>query len=214
LEKIDRIKLWIYLIFRLLLISAGINAAMHNSWINVFVSLSTLFIISLPSIIERKFRIDYPSEFEILILFFIYASVYLGDMHDFYLKFWWWDIPLHALSGMIFGAVGFSLIYILNSSQRTGIKLTPGFMAAFAFCFSLAAGSLWEIYEFLMDELFGMELQRFGLKDNMWDMIFNTAGAFLVSLLGYRYLRGDRAFLKMIVERFKRINPRIFRRRL
>lgn len=213
MERIDKVKILVYSLFRLLLLYAGITAALRGSWINVVVSSTTLFITFLPSIIERKFRVDYPGEFEILVLLFVYASVYLGDMRDFYVRFWWWDIPLHTLSGMIFGAIGFSLIYILNRSQRTCLKLTPGFMAAFAFCFALAAGSLWEIYEFLMDEFFGMALQGDGLKDNMLDMIFNTAGALLVSVPGYFYLRGSREFLKRIVKRFTRLNPRLFRKK-
>jgi len=206
--SIERIKFWVYVIFRLLLLSAGITAALHNSWINVFVSASTLFITFLPSIIERKFRIDYPSEFEIVVLVFIYASVYLGDMHDFYLRFWWWDVFLHGLSGIIIGAIGFSLIYILNRTERSAVKLNRGFAVLFAFCFSLSIGALWEIYEFLMDRFFGMQMQRFGLNDTMMDLILDVCGALVVSVAGYRYLKYDTGFMRVIVKRFLRLNPK------
>lgn len=213
MERVDKIKLGLGTVFRVLLVYSGIIAATHGSWINVLVSLSTLFLTFLPSLIERKFKIDYPGEFEIVILIFIYLSVYLGDMRDFYLKFWWWDAALHSLSGLIFGAIGFSLIFILNSSERIPLKLSPMFVALFAFCFSLSIGALWEIYEFLMDELFGMKLQRLGLNDTMWDMILDTVSAAVMSTLGYWHIKHRVRILEKPVKRFIRFNPRLFRRK-
>lgn len=212
MEQVDKVKIGLNIAFRVLLIYSVIIAAMRGSWVNVLAALSALLLTFLPSLIERKLKVDYPGEFEIIILLFIFASVYLGDMHDFYLKFRWWDTLLHSLSGLIFGVIGFTLVYILNSSQRAPVKLTPVFIAIFAFCFSLSMGILWEIYEFLMDELFGMKLQRFGLNDTMWDMILDTLGAIVVSAAGYLHLKYKAAFLRNLVKRFTGFNPRLFRR--
>lgn len=213
MDKIDKIKLNVSLVFRILLIIAAVIAATKHAWIDVGTSILTLFLTFLPSVLERKIRVDFPGEFEILILFFIYASIYLGDLRAFYLKFWWWDIMLHSLSGVIFGIIGFSLIYILNRSNRCAVQLSPLFVAFFAFCFAMALGALWEIYEFLMDRLLNLKMQRFGLVDTMWDLIINFFSALFTSSLGYLYLRKRAQFLKGLVDRFVRLNPGLFRKR-
>jgi len=187
--RADRIKLAIYLLFRILVIVAGIIAMFKSDWSNLGLSLVTLFLTFLPSIIKRQFHIHYPSEFEILIVLFIYASMYLGEIHSFYYRFWWWDIMLHTLSGVIIGAIGFSLVYIFNTEENVAIKLSPLFVAIFSFCFATSMGALWEIYEFFMDSIFGLNMQKSGLVDTMWDLIVDALGALVMSVLGYLYLK-------------------------
>jgi hypothetical protein len=47
---------------------------------------------------------------------------------------------------------------------------------------------LWEIFEFAGDQLFGMNMQKEGLTDTMWDLIVDTLGAFVAAVFGYFYL--------------------------
>ena len=210
MDRVDRTKLWIYLTFRIFLVVAGIMAILTKDWTNLALSLVTIFLTFLPAIIKKEFAIYYPGEFEILILFFIYASMYLGEIHSFYYRFWWWDIFLHALSGIIVGAIGFSLVYIFNNEKSVAIKLSPVFVAIFSFSFALSMGGLWEVFEFLVDSLFGLNMQKSGLLDTMWDLIVNTLGALATSILGYLYLKGDIKIFEKIEKRFIRQNPRLF----
>jgi hypothetical protein len=55
---------------------------------------------------------------------------------------------------------GFSLIDILNNSERFHMKLSPIFVAMIAFCFSMTVGVLWEFFEFGMDTFFGRDMQK------------------------------------------------------
>lgn len=61
--------------------------------------------------------------------------------------------------------------------------------------FALGVGALWEIFEFTMDSLFGMNMQKpmlgdpSGLTDTMWDLIVDATGALVISVLGWRYLK-------------------------
>ena len=96
---------------------------------------------------------------------------------------------LHTLSGAIIGAIGFSLVYMLNEKDRVAMKLSPVFVAIFSFGFALSIGTLWEIFEFLMDSLFGFDMQKSGLIDTMWDLIVDALGALVISVLGYLYLK-------------------------
>lgn len=204
MQKIRKIKFWISSVFRILLIVAAILAVFNRNWINLALSLLTLFLTFLPTIIQKKFSIEFPSEIEIVILVFIYASMYLGEIKSYYIKFWWWDLFLHTLSGIIFGAIGFYWVYILNKERSVAIKMSPLFVAVFSFSLAMSIGAIWEIFEFSMDTLFGTNMLKSGLVDTMWDLIVNTFGALLVSLLGYRYLKGNirlsERLIKKIVE--------------
>jgi uncharacterized membrane protein YjdF len=203
MKKPERIKLGILIFFRVLIIAAGIFAIFAKDWLNVFLASVTLLLTFLPDMIERRFKVDYPSEFEIILLFFIYGSLALGEIHGFYTRLWWWDLMLHGFSAIIVGIIGFSLIYILNKEYKVEICLTPMFIAIFSFCFAIAIGALWEVFEFSMDTFFGLNMQKSGLLDTMSDIMVDIAGALTVSIIGYLYLKGGFKFLKGSVKRFK-----------
>jgi hypothetical protein len=90
--------------------------------------------------------------------------------------------------------------------------MKPGFVALFAFMFAVGLGALWEIFEFGMDSLFGLNMQKSGLVDTMWDLIVDVAGALVISILGYGYLvRSENdSFLERWIARFIRANRRFF----
>jgi hypothetical protein len=81
--------------------------------------------------------------------------------------------------------------------------------------FAQGLGSIWEIFEFAMDQLFGLNMQKSGIVDTMWDMIVNAIAAFAISLLGYGYMKTAEvdSFLERMIHRFIRENPKLFRRR-
>ena len=86
-------------------------------------------------------------------------------------------------------------------------------MAVFALAFSVAIGAVWEIFEFAMDSIFGLNMQKSGLVDTMWDLIVDTLGATVIAAMGFGYLRtGKDSFLERWIARFVETNPRLFRR--
>jgi uncharacterized membrane protein YjdF len=97
--------------------------------------------------------------------------------------------------------------------------MRPGFIAFFAFCFAIAVGALWEIFEFAMDELVGTNMQKpflgdpSGLTDTMWDLIVNALGALAIALFGYLYMkRGMSSPVERWIGQLIARNPRMFRR--
>ena len=81
-------------------------------------------------------------------------------------------------------AIGFALIDLFNRSDRFSIKISPYFVAFFAFCFSMTVGVMWEFFEFSMDWFFGLDMQKdwivpdiIGIVDTMKDLIVNFIGA-------------------------------------
>jgi len=116
------------------------------------------------------------------------------------------------------GILGFLLVYVLNESERVDIHMRPRFVALFAFLFAAAVGTLWEIFEFAMDQIAGTYMQKpmfgdpSGLTDTMWDMIVNTLGALGISALGWWYMRHrERSFIETWIRKFIEHNPRLFR---
>ena len=162
-----------------------------------------LFVMTLPSLIHKRFSIQIPTLIEILFYLFLYCAIYLGEVRSFYYLIPFWDTVLHAFSGAMLGTLGFSLVSMLNREVSDFVKLSPFFIALFAFSFALAFGSLWEIYEFLMDSIFQTNMQKFmtydgivlmgsaALKDTMKDIIVDSISALFVSVFGYIYLKNN-----------------------
>lgn len=73
-------------------------------------------------------------------------------------------------------------------------------------------GVVWEIFEFTMDQLFDLNMQKSGLVDTMWDLIVDTVGSGVVALMGLAFLQtGRESFVVHWLQNFTEGNPRLFR---
>ena len=97
---------------------------------------------------------------EIIILLFIFAAEILGEISSFYMRFPYWDTILHTLNGFLCAAVGFSLVDVMNQQKRLLFKMAPSFVSIVSFCFSMTIGAVWEIFEFSMDMIFHLDMQK------------------------------------------------------
>lgn len=155
---------------RILVIVMMILQLFNGNYQNVFLCLLTLVLMIMPSVIQATFKVEIPSPLEIIILLFIFAAEILGEISAFYLKFPYWDTVLHTLNGFLCAAVGFSLVDIMNNQKKLKFELSPLFMAITAFCFSMTIGVVWELFEFAMDNLFRLDMQ----KDTVVNAISST----------------------------------------
>jgi len=195
-------------ILRFTLVIAAGMAVFLQSWITLLVSLVTLVLSFSPTWFEKIYKIDLPLDFELAIIVFIYATLFLGEVSSFYERFWWWDILLHAISAEAFGCIGFIIMYILFKSNK--LKANPIWLSVFAFCFAMTIGALWEIFEFGMDQIFGMNMQKSGLIDTMWDLIVDAIGALSAAIAGYAYMKGSqRSYLSRLINLFIKQNPNL-----
>lgn len=150
----------VYFILRLSVIGVLVAQVFNRNFENVLLCVLTLVLFMLPSFFERRLHIDLPDTLEIVILLFIYAAEILGEIQSFYVQFPNWDTVLHTLNGFLCAAIGFAMVDILNRSDRVSLQLSPFFMAVTAFCFSMTIGVLWEFFEFSMDHIFLMDMQK------------------------------------------------------
>ena len=133
---------------------------LNQNYENVFLCILTLLLLIVPSFVQVTFKIELPTTLEIIVLFFIFAAEILGEINEFYLLFPFWDTVLHTLNGFLAAAIGFSLVDLLNRSERTVFHLSPVFTAIVAFCFSMTIGVVWEFFEFGMDQILGFDMQK------------------------------------------------------
>jgi len=176
-----------------------------------FLALITLAVSVAPLLVARWANITVPPVFIAAVVLFVAGTLFLGEAYDFYNKFWWWDIMLHGGSAVGFGLIGFVLVFMMFQGDRFA---APHFaIAVFAFCFAIALGVIWEVFEFLMDQSFGLNMQKSGLLDTMGDLIMDMLGAFVGAGSGYIYLKGrDKSGLPGVIGDFVRRNPRFFPR--
>ncbi len=168
---------------------------------------SGILVVMLPSVLERKWKLEIPSLITIMYFVFLYCAIYLGEVRSFYFKIPYWDMILHTFSGLMIGSLGFSVVNLLNKSSKP-IALSPLFVAVFAFCFALGLGVLWEIYEFTMDGLMQTNMQKFALEngtallgrealaDTMEDLIVDAVGALVMSVIGYLSLKRNARWME------------------
>lgn len=199
----------------------------HGIWEGVMIAVVTLILFCLPVIFSSKGKIVIPVSFQIFIMLFIFASMYLGEMRGYFYRYDWWDVMLHSISAVVLGYIGFVLIYALNRDRNIHLKLSPFFIALFSFCFAMTVGVVWEIFEFAVDEFLGYNMQkardlelvygefdtRLGVIDTMKDLIMNTIGALFVSIVGYFYCRKKErknSTFGRLKDEFIKYNPKLF----
>lgn len=160
-----------------------------------------IVVMMLPSIITHKWSIPIPDFIYVMYYVFLYCAVFLGEVMSFYYRVAHWDTILHLFSGAMLTALGLILVRLLTQSDRLGIKLSPFFVVLFAFCFSMALGALWEIYEFTIDSIMKLNMQKYlteagevligreALMDTMTDIICDFIAGLMVSVAGYISLK-------------------------
>tara|TARA_Y100000034_G_scaffold136712_1_gene215103 strand:+ start:1309 stop:2451 length:1143 start_codon:yes stop_codon:yes gene_type:complete len=194
---------------RIFLVLAFVGAYYNERWLVLFVAGLAFVITFLPYLLERRWGITIPAEFEIMVILFIYGSLFFGEVRGFYSMFWWWDVLLNLGAAIALGFVGLTVLFVLYKDEK--LDASPLIIAVFAFCFSVAAGTLWEIFEFILDQSFDFALQTSAL-DTMSDVAVNALGALIVSVGGYYYIKsGKTNLVSSFIMKFVDKNPRLFR---
>ena len=119
------------------------------------VCLITFALVLLPSLAERVFRCRMRTGVYLLCILYVLCSM-AGDAYQMYDRVQLWDKLLHTTGGVLFAMFGAYLPCLLNKKDKSGVLLC----AVFAVCFSVTISALWEFYEFGVDQLIGLDMQR------------------------------------------------------
>ena len=162
-----------YIILGVLVMFSLIRAVMLRNYENAFLCVLVFLMFSIPSFVKRQFHLDIPNVLEILVLIYIFAAEILGEIASFFVNISFWDTMLHTTWGFICAALGFSLIDVLNRADKIKFTISPFYVSAASFCFSMTVGVFWEFFEFGMDRFFGKDMQK--------DTVVNYINSYLLS---------------------------------
>lgn len=203
----------IFTIIRYFISASNTNSSLENTIMHSLLCILAIAVFNVPKFLEKRFKVYIPAYISILLFLLIFSHAVLGEIYRAYDDILLFDKILHTTSGITIALVSFSIVSILNNLQKNKFRLSPFFVVLFAFCFTMTAEYLWEIFENCMDRWFGSNMQRWqdsiigevangltsntqgeylhniaggnGLKDTMGDMIVNVFGALGVCIYGY-----------------------------
>jgi hypothetical protein len=143
-------------------------------------------------------------------------SLFLGEIRDYYERFWWWDATLHTISGLLLGILGFMFVYILNEDRHVDLHMRASFVALFAFFFAVGlarsgrySSSGWTNSR--DEHAAGNARRSVRAHRTIHDLIVDSVGAAIVAVAGWRYFAHARASrVDDWAKRFIARNPRIF----
>ncbi|MDR1430747.1 MAG: hypothetical protein LBI99_01340 [Propionibacteriaceae bacterium] len=176
-----------------------------------------LVALGLPSLVQRRFSVQMPDSFLTLFFIFLFCAIYLGEVRSFYYVVPYWDTILHTFSGVMLGALGFSVVLLLNDAKTVGVTLSPAFIALFAGCFAVTWGVVWEFYEYAVDGLLGLNMQKTSLadgtaltgtaalSDTIKDLAVDCAGALSISVVGFIMMKAKPGWLNRFD--FQQVQP-------
>jgi hypothetical protein len=202
----DKIQ-WCLLLFLRFSVVGGLGlAAYYHEWGAFLYSLLALGLMFLPELIKSRARVRLPIEFDVVLVGFMYASVFLGKVGAAYERFWWWDAVLHTSAGFILAYVGFLVLYVKVLQKK--VEATRTLFLLIIFCFALAFGAVWEIFEYTVDQILGGNLQRGSLRDTMWDLIVDGGGALIMARIGVGIIFDKpKGFIARWTQNFVKANP-------
>lgn len=157
--RLSRRSFILYSILRALVIVVLVRSFLAREYENVALCILSLLLFLMPALAEEQLKIEIPPLFEAFIYLFIFAAEILGEINHYYVLIHGWDTMLHTINGFLCAAIGFSMVDLLNR-HSTRFNLSPFFLSMVAFCFSMTIGVLWEFFEFGMDQLFFLDMQK------------------------------------------------------
>ena len=123
---------WVAKVIWALLAFFVLDALFQRNWPLAFVALITLLLSMAPVFVARWADLFIPPSFIAAIVVFIGGTLFLGEVFDFYYRFWWWDLVMHGGSAIGFGLIGFVLVFMMFQGDRYA---APPFAVVFCILF-------------------------------------------------------------------------------
>src|SRR3989344_1171275 len=106
-------------IIRLLLALAFLASFYGSHKLVMFFSISGFLLTFLPLILSRIFKIDIPTYFELVFLFFLYGLMYFWKVRGFYSNFELLSFLMSLSASIALGFIGLALMYSFNKTSNT-----------------------------------------------------------------------------------------------
>ena len=185
LPKNQRI-LWIAL--RIVILGWGVYGLFHGSVVEFLEAIFAIIFTHLWDFFQifgkKSFIIEVEASTQTMLSLFIFIAVCIGSALNNRTTFEHFDIVTHCASGVLSAWFGYDFANIIYRKRG---DLGPAMSSLFSLAFALSIAVGWEIYEFSMDKIYGMTLQK-GNTDTMVDFISCAVGA-VITMLFVSFLR-------------------------
>lgn len=161
-----------------LILLAVASSIMAGEYFLGFASGIAFLLTMAPTLVTRNLRLCFPWEVNLLIALSLYLHV-MGHVGEYYVTLApYYDKLTHLISSATVGLIAFFLAIL--AEYRGDIRLNRTAIIVFILVSTLAAGAIWEIYEFAADQIFGTDLQH-GNADTMMDFVMDLVGAVIAA---------------------------------
>lgn len=192
--------------FELVMVGGAIVTFAKGDMAHFATSLFTLAISFAPLWCERALKVRLPAWVHSTYVASIFFSMFAGEVFGLYGLIWQWDDMLHFVYGVLIG-IGAVLWLSLLVRNAHSVRLPTWLQALFTVAIVVLVAVLWEIVEFVCDELFGTVLQANDLFDTMTDLIYGLGGGMVVAALLLLHLHDKRSMgLGVVIAHFQRFN--------
>ena len=186
-------------IIKLILILSVAYSIYFHLWRILFINILLLILVFIPTITKR-YEIQIPKEIEFLVLFFVVASFFLGEIRGTIIQIFF---------GITVGFVAFMIMLILFSKSK--IKISYFIIILFSISFSVAIGTGVEILKYYIKIFLEIPLNMSDYEYAIESLIYVATGSLLSSMMGFIYMKGHRSdFMHTLVKKFKKQNPNLF----
>ena len=173
--------LWIAL--RVIILAWGIYGLFHGSVVEFLEAIFAIIFTHLWDFFQifgkKSFIIEVDYLAQTMLNIFIFVAVCIGTTLNNRTTFEHFDLVTHFGSGFLSAWFGYDFANIVYRKRG---DLGPAMSSLFSLSFALSIAVGWEVYEFTMDKLYKMTLQR-GNDDTMVDFIACAIGAVLAMFL-------------------------------
>jgi len=144
-----------YLILFLIFLELGASFLSLN-YFSIFICILSLYFISLLPKLEKNYKLYIPYELQLFVILFIFATLVLGELNNYYNLYWWWDLLLHFSSSVALAILSFGIILRLLRNEK--LKASAVLISTFTLLIVIGIGGIWEIFEFTMDQSFNLDM--------------------------------------------------------
>lgn len=176
----------LWLVLRTVIICWGVFGLFHGSVVEFLEAIFAVIFTHLWDFFQifgkKSFIIEVDCGSQTMLTVFIFTAVVIGSTVNNRTTFQHIDVLTHFIAGFISAWFGYDFANIVYRKRG---DLGPAMSSLFALTFALALSVGWEIYEFSMDRIYGMNLQcsapdtEYGLIDTMCDFIVCSVGSVL-----------------------------------
>lgn len=189
--KLSKSQKMLWIALRCVMLAWGIFGLFHGSVVEFLEAIFAIIFTHLWDFFQifgtRSFIVEVMPETQTGLNIFIFTAVCIGSTVNNRTEFEHIDLLTHFIAGVISAYFGYDLANIIFRKRG---YLGPAISSFFSICFAQFIAVGWEIYEFSMDSIYGLNLQRreTGILDTMTDFCVCAAGS-VIGMLAIAFLR-------------------------